>query len=196
MAMHFFFFVTFVLSFLNFTAAAPDAGLRILHRRDVCTQNGQVDCYSNCMPPKAVCCSDGSGTYCPSGEYCVPGGCCPNGKTCTGGGGTSTITTLTGTGPSHTATSTAATDICAKNGQVDCYSNCMPSNAVSCSDSSGTYCPSGKYCVPGGCCPNGQTCTGVGATTSKTADRSSPTQSPPSTTGTSHTSNTTPGTTP
>ena len=109
MAMHYFFFVTFVLSFLNFTAAAPDSGLRILHRRDVCTQDGQVDCYSNCMPPQAVCCSDGSGTYCPPVEYCVPNGCCPNGETCTGGGGTTTKTTLTGTGSSPTQIPTSTT---------------------------------------------------------------------------------------
>jgi len=109
-------FATLGFSILNFTIAAPDSGLRIFHKRDLCTENYQVDCYDNCMPPDGVCCDDGSGTYCPFGEYCVPNGCCPNGEHCSGGGGTITYDVLTGTGtlptntiPTGVATTAAAT---------------------------------------------------------------------------------------
>lgn len=79
---------------------------------DICAENGQVGCYSTCIPPDAVCCGDGSGTYCPSGEYCVPNGCCPNGQECNGGGGTITetgaLSTTTNSGAFSTATSVAS----------------------------------------------------------------------------------------
>ena len=162
--MRFVLFSAFVLSLLNFTVATPDSGPRIFHRRDICTENGQVDCYSNCMPAGAVCCSDGSGTYCPNGQYCVPNGCCPNGQECSGGGGTITETTLTGTAPLPTSTG----DVCSQNGQVDCAPGCMPPGGVCCNDGSGTYCLSGQYCVPGGCCPNGEECSGGGGTITET----------------------------
>jgi hypothetical protein len=90
-------FGTLALSILNFTFAASDPGLRIFHKRDICTSNYQVVCYDNCMPPDGVCCDDGSGTYCPDGDYCVPNGCCPIGEHCSGGGGTITYDVLTGT---------------------------------------------------------------------------------------------------
>jgi len=57
------------------------------------------------MPPDGVCCNDGSGSYCPFDEYCVPNGCCPNGEKCSGGGGTITFDDFTGTGALPTATS-------------------------------------------------------------------------------------------
>ncbi len=96
--------VTFALSILNFTVASPDSNPRVFHKRDLCSENDQVDCFDSCMPPSGVCCSDGSGTYCPSGEYCVPNGCCPTGEECSGPGGTITNNDLTGTGDLPTAT--------------------------------------------------------------------------------------------
>lgn len=106
--------VSFALSFLH-AAVATDANPRVLHardlfldKRDLCTENGQVDCYDSCSPPDAVCCSDGSGTYCPNGEYCVPDGCCPNGESCSGGGGTLTNDILTGTGTTAPLTTNQA----------------------------------------------------------------------------------------
>lgn len=102
-------FATVALSILNFTIATPDSLPRVFHKRDLCTENDQVDCFDNCMPPDGVCCNDGSGTYCPSGEYCVPNGCCPIGEECSGGGGTITNDILTGTGALPTATSVAVT---------------------------------------------------------------------------------------
>jgi len=105
-----------VLSCANVITASPEALPRALNhnlfgllRRDLCTENGQVDCYNDCMPPDGNCCDDGSGTYCPSGEYCVPNGCCPNGEECSGGGGTITYDDLTGTGQFPTGTAAATT---------------------------------------------------------------------------------------
>jgi len=106
----------FVLSCANFVTASPEAlprglsrNLMGLLRRDLCTENGQVDCFNDCMPPDGNCCDDGSGTYCPSGEYCVPNGCCPNGDECSGGGGTVTYDDLTGTGSFPTGTAAQST---------------------------------------------------------------------------------------
>jgi len=105
-----------LLSCANVITASPEANPRALNqnlfgllRRDLCTENDQVDCYNDCMPPDGNCCDDGSGTYCPSGEYCVPNGCCPNGEECSGGGGTITNDDLTGTGAFPTATAAVTT---------------------------------------------------------------------------------------
>jgi hypothetical protein len=69
-----------------------------LFRRDICTNNNEVDCESSCMPAGSVCCNDGSSTYCNAGSLCIPNACCPVGSTCTGSGGTQTLTVLTATG--------------------------------------------------------------------------------------------------
>lgn len=105
MAGRFAFFAASVLSILHFTVATPDSLPRNIFRRDICTENGQVDCFDSCMPPDGVCCNDGSGTYCPFGNNCVPNGCCPIGEECSGGGGTITNDFLTGTGSLPTDTS-------------------------------------------------------------------------------------------
>jgi hypothetical protein len=96
-------YATFLLSFLNLTLATSNHP-RIFRRGDICYENDQVDCDSSCMPADANCCNDGSGTYCPSGEYCDIDGCCPEGELCSGGGGTATIDNLTGTGSFPTGT--------------------------------------------------------------------------------------------
>ncbi|KAI0632715.1 hypothetical protein C8Q77DRAFT_1158190 [Trametes polyzona] len=45
-----------------------------------------------CFPlDGSVCCDDGSGTFCPPRNVCIPNGCCPIGETCQGSGGTITI---------------------------------------------------------------------------------------------------------
>ena len=60
------------------------------------------------MPANANCCHEGTGVFCPSGEFCVANGCCPDGQVCgTSGGGTETID-LTGTAVSPTKTPTAS----------------------------------------------------------------------------------------
>jgi hypothetical protein len=84
------------LSLATFSLASPDR-LGGLIRRDVCTDNAEVDCEQSCMPAGSVCCNDGSSTYCDSGDTCIPGGCCPVGQECSGPGGTQTFF-LTGTG--------------------------------------------------------------------------------------------------
>ncbi|KAJ5613776.1 hypothetical protein N7528_007430 [Penicillium herquei] len=81
----------FTLPALLLTSATLAMELRML-KRDACSSEGYEDCYADCMPVGAVCCSDGSGTYCDAGYTCVTDGCCPEGETCVGGGGTSTYT--------------------------------------------------------------------------------------------------------
>ncbi|KAJ5738559.1 hypothetical protein N7493_001714 [Penicillium malachiteum] len=81
----------FTLPALLLTSTTLAMELRML-KRDACSSAGYEDCYADCMPVGAVCCSDGSGTYCNSGYTCVTDGCCPEGETCIGGGGTSTYT--------------------------------------------------------------------------------------------------------
>src|ERR1700722_13055005 len=103
MAMRSTLYATFLLSFLNLTLATPSHA-RIFRRDDICSENNQVDCDFSCMPADANCCDDGSGTYCPSGQYCNLGGCCPEGEQCGIGAGTTTIDTLTGTGSMPTGT--------------------------------------------------------------------------------------------
>jgi hypothetical protein len=93
---------------LSLATAGPRG---LIFRRDICTDNGEVDCESKCMPPGAVCCNDGSSTYCPAGNNCIPNGCCPKGSTCSGGGGgtiTNDILTGTGTFPVGGKTTSAA----------------------------------------------------------------------------------------
>lgn len=105
-------FASVAFTLLNFTVAASNANPRIIYardlflakRQDICTENGEVDCYDSCAPVDADCCSDGSGTYCPNGQYCVPDGCCPEGEICSGDGGTITDDNLTGTGSYPTST--------------------------------------------------------------------------------------------
>src|ERR1700742_827480 len=80
-----------------------------LLRRDICSDNQMVDCDTNCMPVGSRCCNDGSGTYCPSGDVCIPGGCCPIGKKCSGPGATMTNNILTGTGSFPTDTTSRTT---------------------------------------------------------------------------------------
>ncbi|KAJ6031475.1 hypothetical protein N7540_002207 [Penicillium herquei] len=81
----------FTLPALLLTSTTLAMELRML-KRDACSSAGYEDCYAECMPVGANCCSDGSGTYCNSGYDCVTDGCCPEGETCVGGGGTSTYT--------------------------------------------------------------------------------------------------------
>ncbi|KAJ5726163.1 uncharacterized protein N7483_007520 [Penicillium malachiteum] len=81
----------FILPAFLLTSSTLATELRLL-KRDACSSEGYEDCYADCMPVGAVCCSDGSGTYCNSGYACVTDGCCPEGETCVGGGGTSTYT--------------------------------------------------------------------------------------------------------
>jgi hypothetical protein len=84
------------LSLLTLSFASPDRQGGLV-RRDICTDNSEVDCEQSCMPAGSVCCNDGSSTYCDPGEVCIPGGCCPRGQECSGPGGTQTLI-LTGTG--------------------------------------------------------------------------------------------------
>ncbi len=84
------------LSLLTLSLAIPDRQGGLL-RRDICSDNSEVDCEQSCMPAGSVCCNDGSSTYCDEGDVCIPGGCCPIGQVCTGPGGTQTLL-LTGTG--------------------------------------------------------------------------------------------------
>ena len=149
--------------------------------RDICSSNGQVDCEQSCMPLGAQCCDDGSSTFCPVGQYCIPNACCPIGETCDGGGGgTTTVGTVVGTAtaqespppsqtvesPTPTSTSiTSGPGSCSSSGEAICEALCMPIDAVCCDDGTSSYCPNGQYCVPGGCCPNGEECTGSGGNT-------------------------------
>jgi hypothetical protein len=71
-------------------------------------QNSLVNCDSECMPADANCCHDGSGTFCPSGEYCVANSCCAKGKVCGPSGGGTATDTLTGTAPAPSTHETVA----------------------------------------------------------------------------------------
>ena len=62
----------------------------VLQIRQSCSNQGEATCENSCMPLNAVCCDDGSSTFCPFGNNCISGGCCPVGETCSGGGGTIT----------------------------------------------------------------------------------------------------------
>jgi hypothetical protein len=88
------------LSLATLSVAIPER-LGGLVRRDICTDNDEVDCEQSCMPAGSVCCNDGTSTYCDEGTTCIPGGCCPIGQTCSGPGGTQTFF-LTGTGAAPT----------------------------------------------------------------------------------------------
>ena len=93
-------FIAFLLS-LNLGLATSDSERLHAHlfsRSDICTENNSVACDSSCMPPGSVCCYDGSGSFCTSGNFCDSDGCCPIGEMCTGPGGTMTFDVLTGTG--------------------------------------------------------------------------------------------------
>ena len=85
-----FFFLSLILICL--ASSERRAGI---FRRDLCTDNHQVDCESSCMPAGSVCCNDGSSTFCNAGSVCIPNGCCPVGQTCAGTGGTTTFADLT-----------------------------------------------------------------------------------------------------
>ena len=145
---------------------APNA----LLARQSCSSSGEATCEQSCMPVGSVCCDDGSSTYCPNSDYCVPGGCCPDGETCDGsGGGTLTLESpepTSVTPPSATVSLVSGgSGSCSSSGQATCEKSCMPIDAVCCDDGSSTYCPNGEYCVPNGCCPTGETCDGVGGGT-------------------------------
>ena len=103
--MRFNLFLSLMLATLSL--ARPDR-LGGLFRRDLCTDNDEVDCEQSCMPAGSVCCNDGSSTYCDPGTTCIPGGCCPVGQQCSGPGGTETFL-LTGTGALPTGGAVATT---------------------------------------------------------------------------------------
>lgn len=99
-----------------------------LLRRQTCSSNGEATCEQSCMPTDAVCCDDGSSTYCPNGEYCVTNGCCATGTVCDGiGGGTSTLFDAASStqGSSPTSTPLGGSDTCSSSGQAVCEDSCM-----------------------------------------------------------------------
>jgi hypothetical protein len=73
------------------TQLNPRALSNALQIRQTCGSEGEATCEQSCMPLDAVCCNDGSSTFCPFGDVCIPNGCCPVGETCSGGGGTVTF---------------------------------------------------------------------------------------------------------
>jgi hypothetical protein len=103
--MRFNLFLSLILATLSL--ARPDR-LGGLLRRDLCTDNSEIDCEQSCMPVGSICCNDGSSTYCDAGTVCIPGGCCPVGQQCSGPGGTETFL-LTGTGALPTGGPVATT---------------------------------------------------------------------------------------
>ncbi|KAF8861554.1 hypothetical protein BDZ45DRAFT_671865 [Acephala macrosclerotiorum] len=138
--------------------------------RQSCSSSGEATCDQSCMPIDAVCCNDGSSTFCPNGESCVPGGCCSDGETCDGsGGGTLTLdnpksTSILLSSPTTSLLSGGSAS-CSSSGEATCDQSCMPIDAVCCNDGSSTYCPNGESCVANGCCPDGEVCDGSGGGT-------------------------------
>lgn len=86
----------------------PRALPNTLEVRQTCSSLDEATCEQSCMPFDAVCCNDGSSTYCPFLQTCVPDGCCPDGEICSGGGGT---TTIDNSAPLPTATSDPFADL-------------------------------------------------------------------------------------
>jgi hypothetical protein len=105
---------------------------------------GQTECDSlYCMPDSGTCCSDGIGSYCPSGQYCVSGGCCPDGELCTGDGSSDS--------DDSSSDDSSSDDSDSLSGECDsdeekCGSyRCMPKGSVCCEDT-GWYCDAGETC--------------------------------------------------